>query len=122
MSRKSLAVIISFVFLVSLAGAAENPKPTTQLSAADIVAKNVAARGGLQAWRAVQTLTMEGKMGVGGNQRATLPVPIPQSGGHKGKSQDAPWLSMRPASEVQLPFVMDLARPRKQRFELQFNG
>jgi len=122
MSRKSLAVIILFAFAVSLAAAAENPTKPAKLSAADIVAKNVEARGGLQAWRAVQTMTMEGKMGVGGNQRATLPVPIPQSAGHKGKSQAAPWLSSRPVDEVQLPFVMDLARPRKQRFELQFNG
>jgi len=28
----------------------------------------------------------------------------------------------RPVEEVQLPFVMDLARARKQRLELQFNG
>lgn len=61
-------------------------------------------------------------MGVGGNQRATLPVPMPEGSGHKGKSQSAPWLATRPVDEVQLPFVMDLARPRKERFELQFNG
>src|SRR4029077_14299215 len=28
----------------------------------------------------------------------------------------------RPTTEVELPFVMDMARPRKLRVELQFNG
>lgn len=124
MSRKSLAIIVSLAFAVSLAAATENPPTEAKISAADIVAKNVAARGGLAAWRAVQTMTMEGKMGVGGNQRATLPVPMPEGQGqaHKGSVSAAPWLAARPADEVQLPFVMDLARPRKQRVELQFNG
>jgi hypothetical protein len=115
-------VISSFVLVVSLAAAADNPTNPAKLSAADVVAKNVAARGGLQAWRAVQTMSMEGKMGAGGNQRATLPMPLPKAPGPKGKLSAAPWLSSRPVDEVQLPFVMELARPRKQRLELQFNG
>jgi hypothetical protein len=122
MSRKSLSLVFAFAFTVAVATAADNPSTKVQLSAADIVAKNVAARGGLQAWRAVQTMTMEGKLGAGGNQRATLPVPIPQSAGHKAAPQTAPWIPRRPVEEAQLPFVMDLARPRKQRIELQFNG
>jgi hypothetical protein len=122
MSRKSLSIILSLAFAVAIASAADSPVSKVQLSAVDIVAKNVAARGGLQAWRAVQTMTMEGKLGAGGNQRATLPVPVPESPGHKGGPQTAPWIQRRPVDEVQLPFVMDLARPRKQRIELQFNG
>ena len=52
MIQKSLAVLVSFVFASSLA-AAPGTSPAAKLSAADIAAKNVAARGGLQAWRAV---------------------------------------------------------------------
>jgi hypothetical protein len=122
MSRKSLPVILSFAFAVAVAAATDKPVSKVQVSAADIVAKNVAARGGLEAWRAVQTMTMEGKLGAGGNQRATLPMPVPQAPGPKGAQQTAPWMQNRPAQETQLPFVMDLARPRKQRIELQFNG
>jgi outer membrane lipoprotein-sorting protein len=81
------------------------------------VDKNVAARGGLQAWRAVQTLTLTGKLGAGGNQRATLSVPAPE--GHKAQKAVMP---QRPVEEVQLPFVMELKRPSKVRFELQFKG
>jgi hypothetical protein len=122
MSRKSLPVILSFAFAVAVAAATDKPVSKVQLSGADIVAKNVAARGGLGAWRAVQTMSMEGKLGAGGNQRAVLPIPVPQAPGSKGAQQTAPWTQKRPVQETQLPFVMDLARPRKQRIELQFNG
>ncbi len=88
----------------------------TNLSAATIVDKNVAARGGLQAWRSVQTMAMEGKLGAGGNQRTTIAIPIPDQ---KGASKALP---TRPAQEVQLPFLMELKRTRKMRLELQFNG
>lgn len=124
MSRKSLSVILSLAFAVAVAAADKTDKPVSKapLSAADIVAKNIDARGGLQAWRAVQTITMEGKLGAGGNQRATLHVPMPQAPGQKAAGQAETYLPKRPVTEAELPFVMDLARPRKQRIELQFNG
>ena len=114
MLRKPLAVLVSFVFASSLA-AGPGTSPVAKLSATDIAAKNVAARGGLQAWRAVQTMAMSGKMGAGGNQRAAQPIPVP---GKKGRLA----MPKRPSEEAQLPFVMELARPRKMRLELQFNG
>ncbi len=116
MFRKSLGICMSLAFAVSLAAAGVDTASQSKLSATAIVDKNVAARGGLQAWRTVQTLSLAGKMGAGGNQRAALPVPVP--GPHSG----AQTLSTRPAEEVQLPFVMELKRPRKMRFELQFSG
>jgi len=115
MIRKPLAVFVFFVFASSLA-AGPGSSPVAKLSAADIAAKNVTARGGLQAWRAVQTMSMSGKMDAGGNQRAAQPVPVPGKKGHKFV------MPQRPTEEVQLPFVMELARPRKMRLELQFNG
>src|SRR5882762_3881577 len=77
MFRKSLGISISLAFAVSLAAAGGETSSQTKLSAAAIVEKNVAARGGLQAWRAVQTMSMQGKLGAGGNRRATIPVPNP---------------------------------------------
>lgn len=82
------------------------------LSAAQIVDKNIAARGGLQAWRAVQTISEEGKMGVGGNQRESLQVPNPTKDGKVAGDR-------RPKEEVVMPFTMDLERPNKARFELK---
>jgi len=116
MFRKSLIVFISLAFAISIAAAGENPTGTN-LSASVIVEKNVAARGGLQAWRAVQTMSMAGKMGAGGNQRATLPAPPLH-----GPTPAIKSLPQRPVDEIQLPFSMELARPRKMRLELQFNG
>ena len=118
MFRKSLLICSSLAFAISLT-AADAPPTGAKLSAAEIVDKNVAARGGLKAWRAVQTMSMSGKLGAGGNQRAALPVPVP--GGRKPGQKVMP-AATRPAEEVQLPFVMEVKRPRKLRFELQFNG
>src|SRR5712664_1619802 len=116
MFRKSLGICMSLALAISLAAAGVDTASQSKLSAAAIVDKNVAARGGLQAWRTVQTLSLAGKLGAGGNRRATLPVPVP------GPHASAQALVTRPAEEVQLPFVMELKRPRKMRFELQFSG
>ncbi|MBN3762241.1 outer membrane lipoprotein-sorting protein [Burkholderia sp. Ac-20365] len=62
------------------------------MSAAQVVERNVAARGGLQAWRAVNTMTMSGQIDVGGTK------------------------------PVKLPFVMTMKRPHKSRFELNFDN
>ena len=117
MLRKSLSILIAVAFAITLAAAADNPISPSALSASQIVDKNVAARGGLQAWRGVQALTYTGNLGVGGNQRQPLPATVP------GRKVNPLTLApSRRAEEVQLPFVMELARPRKLRFELQFRG
>ena len=64
--------------------------PVTNMSAAQIVEKNVTARGGLAAWRAVNTMTMSGQLDAGGKQ------------------------------DTMLPFVMALKRPHKSRLEIRF--
>ena len=116
MVRKSLGVCSIVVFAVSITLAAGAHPSREALSAAQIVDKNIAARGGLQAWRAVQTMSLSGKMGAGGNRRATLSVPGPNP---RSVEQMVP---QRPAEETQLPFLMDLKRGRKIRLELQFRG
>jgi hypothetical protein len=106
---------MSVAFAMTLAAQTEAPPARGNLSAAQIADKNVAARGGLEAWRAVRTMSLSGKLGAGGNQRATLPV-------RTSRNMPQSVVTPRPAEEVQLPFVMELARPRKMRFELQFAG
>jgi len=115
MLRKVHAICVGAMFAASLAVAADTPS-LGSLSATQIVDKNVAARGGLQAWRAVQTLSLQGKLGAGGNQRPALAMPGPSE---KSKGLIAPH---RPDEEAQLPFLMQLKRGRKMRFELQFAG
>jgi hypothetical protein len=119
MLRKTFTILLGTAFALSLRAAPGNSPTVPTLSAKEIADKNVAARGGLQAWRAVETMTLEGKMGAGGNQRATLSVPVP---GARKAQNGLQGFRPRPVEEVQLPFVMDLARPRKARVELQFKG
>ena len=124
MFGKSLVIGIFLTSAASVAAAASPATSGTGLSAAQVVEKNVAARGGLQAWRAVRTMSLEGKMGVGGNQRATLSVPAPpQKPGRKAALQTLQQIySHRPKDEVELPFRMELARTHKVRFELDVHG
>jgi outer membrane lipoprotein-sorting protein len=78
------------------------------MSAAQVVEKNVAARGGLAAWQAVQTMSWKGKMGAGAT---TYAVVTP-----KGK------LEQKEREETQLPFSFEFKRPLKSRIELEFSG
>lgn len=67
-----------------------NTAPADKLTAARIIEKNVEARGGLQAWRAVKTLTLSGQVEAGGKKN------------------------------TELPFVMHMKRPHKSRLEIRF--
>jgi len=115
MNRMSCAAM-AFALLPSwMLGADATTKTTApQLSASQIVEKNVAARGGLTGWRSLQTLEMKGKMQAGGNKRSTIPVPGTKIGPEVKVN--------RPTEQVELPFTMALARGRKQRLEIVFNG
>jgi hypothetical protein len=77
--------------LLALADTASSPAPVA-MTAAQVVDRNVAARGGSQAWKAVHSLQFSGKLDAGGKEN------------------------------VQLPFELDMMRVRKTRMELQFNG
>jgi hypothetical protein len=114
MSRRILVVCLCLSFAALRAAATDNSRAHASLSAAQIVDKNIAARGGLQAWRGVEALLMSGRLDAGGNNRPTLPMP--------GQKEAQKVARQRPAEQVQLPFVIDLKRPRKMRVELQFNG
>ena len=104
------------------AAAAAAAPPQANLSAAEIVTKNVAARGGLEGWRAVKTMSLSGKMGAGGNQRAALQLPTQARATVVTRKTDEPQLPSRRIEEVYFPFLMELARPGKMRFELQVAG
>jgi outer membrane lipoprotein-sorting protein len=79
-----------FTLIGCMAALAASCAIAADLTAAQIVDQNVAARGGLEAWRAVKTMTMAGEMDAGGKQ------------------------------DVRLPFVMSLKRPNKSRLEIRF--
>jgi len=70
--------------------AAAAAQPAARLSVDQIVDRNIAARGGLAAWRAVKTLTLAGDLDAGGKPNHTL------------------------------PYVLKEKRPRKSRLEIVF--
>jgi len=118
MLRKMLVAGCVFGFASSLLVA----QSTAGMTAEQIVSKNVAARGGLKAWRSVQTLSESGTMGAGGDQRkpqAAAPTPGLK---HPGKQVTPLPTSPRLATEAELPFTLELQRPRKLRLEIQFRG
>jgi hypothetical protein len=68
------------------------PADLPKLSVTEIVDRNVAARGGLAAWRAIRTVTITGKMDAGGKK------------------------------DTLLPYTLQVKRPNKQRLAIQFAG
>lgn len=92
MLRRMMLPSLFLVLAIPLARTAAAPKASAALTAAQIVERDVAARGGLQSWRAVQTISYAGKMEAGGKQN------------------------------VQLPFLLEMKRPRKTRVEIEFQG
>jgi outer membrane lipoprotein-sorting protein len=114
MFRKTVLIGSFLALAVSPALGADGSSSAPKLTAEQVIEKSVAARGGLQGWRAVQTLSISGKMDAGGNERPTLPAP----GVRIGSVQ----LPKRPAEQMQLPFRLELKRARKSRLELDFRG
>ena len=112
MSRSMICTCALLALGPVLANAAAKPLAPAKLSAAQIVDRNVAARGGLNAWRAVQALSWSGKLDAGGNNERQLKIP--------GRPAPPP-VSANPP-QVQLPFVLEMKRSHKQRLEIEFNG
>lgn len=109
-----LSAALMFAFLPALMTGTESKTGASHLTAAQIVDKNVAARGGLAAWRSVKTLEMKGKMDAGGNGRTVVAAP--------GTKQGYKIVDSARKEPVQLPFVMELERGRKVRLEIEFEG
>lgn len=81
---------LGLISLAASAAVSTAPTPVSALTADQIVDRNVAARGGLDAWRAVTTLTLSGQLDAGGKNR------------------------------TELPFVMSMKRPHMSRLEIRF--
>jgi outer membrane lipoprotein-sorting protein len=105
--------------------------PAAKLSATQIVEKHVAARGGLQAWRKLQTLSVSGKMEAGAGDSVAKSMKAVRSrkgpAGHmeqvKAAADDKAQAGKQAdVQQVELPFLMEMKRPHKSRVELEFAG
>lgn len=113
MYRRTTMLVGTFLAVAVSLGGADAASPAG-LTAEQIIERNVTARGGLQAWRSVQTLSMSGKLEAGGNESSTYPVQGVKRGGVQ--------LPKRPAEQMQLPFRLESKRSRKLRLEIDFRG
>jgi outer membrane lipoprotein-sorting protein len=107
--------------------AAESKAPSVTLSAAQIVDKHIAARGGLQAWHEVQTLSVAGKMDAGTGDSAARSAILAKAGAGASVRRPAGGAAAGPERptekpQVQLPFRLEMKRPRKSRLEIDFAG
>jgi outer membrane lipoprotein-sorting protein len=130
--RRVLFGLLACLSLPAALWAADGKAVAGGLTAEQIVEKHVAARGGLAAWHAVQTMSWAGKMDAGvGDSLARSRNYIAQTWGNRAPKVRAAALQATEKGEapkeeapkqVQLPFVLEMKRPGKSRIELEFNG
>lgn len=96
---------------------------TAKLTAAQVVEKNVAARGGLQAWRNVKTISWAGKLDAGAGDSIERSRRYAQNQGRLSNSRmEHNMAGKAEDKQVQLPFKYEMKRPRKSRMEIEFAG
>jgi outer membrane lipoprotein-sorting protein len=136
MMSKRTSFILGLVATLGLPAAlwaADGKGAPGGLTAAQIVEKHLAARGGLQAWHAVQTMSWAGKMDAGiGDSVARSQNYVKETWGKGSSKVRAATLAAaekgEPATreeapkQVELPFVLEMKRPGKSRVEVDFAG
>jgi hypothetical protein len=116
--------IAASVIAMSLAGC--HWASQAERDAGPITEKNAAARGGLEAWRNVKTLSMSGQLEAGTPRDQAKLAKAIQRPTRERKLEARKALAsghrQEPEKPVNLPFVMELARPHKTRLEVRFGG
>jgi hypothetical protein len=119
----SISKATAFGFMaLSIAMVAQATAPDLPLQ--QIIDRNIAARGGATAWRAIKTMSVSGTMDVG------MALPSPAAMAEDPRHPAAPRRRLHPepdkaAAEVQsikpitAPFQMDFKRPHMTRVELK---
>jgi hypothetical protein len=104
---------------------AANLSAVAHLTAAQIIERHVAARGGPGAWRGLNTLSVTGKMDAGRGDSIELSTRAAQAGrgGATTRSaRTAAATASAAAPQIQLPFRIEMKRPHKSRVEIDFAG
>src|SRR5580704_15392761 len=106
--------------------AADSKGPPAGVSVAQVVDKHVAARGGVKAWRTVQTLSVTGKLDAGTADSIERSAKIAREGVGASVKRAQVAAAKDGADtanqQVQLPFRLEMKRPRKSRLEIDFAG
>lgn len=111
--------------MLSICAGATQAAGSVPLTAKQVVDRNVAARGGLTAWRAIKSMSMVGSLDAGKVDTRSVQERVGDQPGSRASRRVRPEAA-KPGADtlktVQLPFVMELQRPRKMRLEIQFKG
>ena len=119
--RGLFVVVMSVIAMALVPGCHRGDRAT-----GEILQKNATARGGLEAWRKVQSMSMTGSLEAG---LARNPVDLARAylrTRTESKAEARRALLHRKdegaPKQVRLPFVMELKRPRQSRLEIRFQG
>jgi len=82
--KRSLVLALCAV-AAATSGAFAATVTASNMSAEQVLERNAAARGGLQAWRAVNSITLSGELGAGGTREAKLPFTLTMKRPHKSR-------------------------------------
>jgi hypothetical protein len=118
------------------ASVAPKPVPATlpTMSAPQIAERNAAARGGLAAWQRIHSMTLSGKLDAGKQRKDGAEFqPLSKQERAKARTEMRKALAegkLDPKAQqeaeakkiIQLPFQMDLQRPRMMRLEVPVQG
>jgi outer membrane lipoprotein-sorting protein len=109
------------------AAAAALPVQVPSLTAAQVLEKHITARGGAQAWKAVQGLQLTGQIDAGTGDNYTRAMKMVEAGKKAtGRGTNAEIAAANAQTEattqMQLPFTLDLKRPNKMRLEILVAG
>ena len=123
-ARGRQALFAALLCVPVVATAADGVAPG-RLSAAQIVERNIAARGGLSAWHAVRTLSVTGKLEAGAGDSIARSERVAR--GSKGQGvrrlhAEVMAVDKSPEAQVLLPFTLEMKQPRMSRLEIQFAG
>lgn len=83
--KRFLFLAFGLISVAASAAISPNPAPAGKLSAAQIVDRNVTARGGLEAWRAVRTMALSGRLEAGGKKNSELPFVMKMKRSHMSR-------------------------------------
>jgi outer membrane lipoprotein-sorting protein len=122
-ARVLLSLLIGALLGPALATAA-SPTAPAGLSAAQIVEKFQAARGGAQAWRVAQTISVTGKLdaGTGDSIARSERMALGESASKRARREAAARQQQQSQAQVQLPFRLEMKRPHKSRLEIDVAG
>jgi hypothetical protein len=125
-SRSALLVgALAGLAASALLQAAESRTAPAGLSATQIADKSIAARGGLPAWRGLQTLSVSGKLEAGRADSIDRALKVSRSTRgptRKLAAQVSALADDKAAKQVELPFLMEMKRPDRSRIEIEFAG